>query len=166
MRGDRRFVFPDAAPLHLSTVIAALERAGLVTEHVEGFAEDRQRRSDRGTDRRPRGPPASPDRERLGRRPTCSRDDRRTPSVALDAPVLLVSAEEEVCVSRRQSTLALVPLRNAQKQQSGVHPRSPAGLDDQRQPGALCPRLLLGNYGAEAVYRAVQRDQARKQPLS
>ena len=37
---SERFVFPDAAPLHLSTVIAALERAGLVTEHVEGFAED------------------------------------------------------------------------------------------------------------------------------
>jgi cyclopropane-fatty-acyl-phospholipid synthase len=37
---SERFVFPDAAPLHLSTVIAALERAGLVTEHVEGFADD------------------------------------------------------------------------------------------------------------------------------
>ncbi|HYB22705.1 MAG TPA: class I SAM-dependent methyltransferase, partial [Solirubrobacteraceae bacterium] len=37
---SERFVFPDAAPLHLSTVIAALEHAGLVTEHVEGFAED------------------------------------------------------------------------------------------------------------------------------
>jgi cyclopropane-fatty-acyl-phospholipid synthase len=37
---SERFVFPDAAPLHLSTVIVALEHAGLVTEHVEGFAED------------------------------------------------------------------------------------------------------------------------------
>ncbi len=37
---SERFVFPDVAPLHLSTVLAALERAGLVTEHVEGFAED------------------------------------------------------------------------------------------------------------------------------
>ena len=35
---SERFVFPDVAPLHLSTVLAALERAGLVTEHVESFA--------------------------------------------------------------------------------------------------------------------------------
>jgi cyclopropane-fatty-acyl-phospholipid synthase len=37
---SERYVFPDAAPLHLSRVLAALERAGLVTEHVEGFAGD------------------------------------------------------------------------------------------------------------------------------
>jgi cyclopropane-fatty-acyl-phospholipid synthase len=34
-----RYVFPDAAPLHLSRVLLALERAGFVCEHVEGFAE-------------------------------------------------------------------------------------------------------------------------------
>ena len=33
-------MFPDAAPLHLSRVQLALERAGFVTEHVEGFAQD------------------------------------------------------------------------------------------------------------------------------
>ena len=33
-------MFPDAAPLHLSRVLSALERAGLVTAHVEGFAAD------------------------------------------------------------------------------------------------------------------------------
>jgi cyclopropane-fatty-acyl-phospholipid synthase len=37
---SERYVFPDAAPLHLSRVLFALERAGLVTDHVEGFAED------------------------------------------------------------------------------------------------------------------------------
>jgi cyclopropane-fatty-acyl-phospholipid synthase len=37
---SERFVFPDAAPLHLSRVQAALERAGFVTHHVEGFASD------------------------------------------------------------------------------------------------------------------------------
>jgi cyclopropane-fatty-acyl-phospholipid synthase len=37
---SERFVFPDAAPLHLSRVQAALERAGLVTHHVEGFRLD------------------------------------------------------------------------------------------------------------------------------
>jgi cyclopropane-fatty-acyl-phospholipid synthase len=37
---SERYVFPDAAPLHLSRVILALERAGLETDHVEGFAED------------------------------------------------------------------------------------------------------------------------------
>jgi cyclopropane-fatty-acyl-phospholipid synthase len=36
----QRYVFPDANPLHLSRVQLALERAGLVTEHVEGFAQD------------------------------------------------------------------------------------------------------------------------------
>lgn len=36
----QRYVFPDAAPLHLSRVLHALERAGFVTEHVEGFAQD------------------------------------------------------------------------------------------------------------------------------
>ena len=34
---SERFVFPDAAPLHLSRIQAALERAGLETEHVEGL---------------------------------------------------------------------------------------------------------------------------------
>jgi cyclopropane-fatty-acyl-phospholipid synthase len=37
---SERYVFPDAAPLHLSRIIFALERAGFVTEHVEGFADD------------------------------------------------------------------------------------------------------------------------------
>jgi cyclopropane-fatty-acyl-phospholipid synthase len=37
---SERFVFPDAAPLHLSRIQAALERAGLETEHVEGFRSD------------------------------------------------------------------------------------------------------------------------------
>jgi cyclopropane-fatty-acyl-phospholipid synthase len=35
-----RYVFPDAAPLHLARIQLALERAGIVTEHVEGFASD------------------------------------------------------------------------------------------------------------------------------
>jgi cyclopropane-fatty-acyl-phospholipid synthase len=35
-----RYVFPDAAPLHLSRVLLALERAGFVTDHVEGFGDD------------------------------------------------------------------------------------------------------------------------------
>jgi cyclopropane-fatty-acyl-phospholipid synthase len=35
-----RYVFPDGAPLHLSRVLLALERAGFVTEHVEGFGPD------------------------------------------------------------------------------------------------------------------------------
>ena len=37
---SERYVFPDGAPLHLSRVQMALERAGLVTDHVEGFAAD------------------------------------------------------------------------------------------------------------------------------
>jgi cyclopropane-fatty-acyl-phospholipid synthase len=37
---SERYVFPDAAPLHLSRVLAALEHAGFVTEHVEGLAGD------------------------------------------------------------------------------------------------------------------------------
>jgi cyclopropane-fatty-acyl-phospholipid synthase len=37
---SERFVFPDAAPLHLSRIQAALERAGFETEHVEGFGSD------------------------------------------------------------------------------------------------------------------------------
>ena len=37
---SERYVFPDAAPLHLSRVIMALERAGFVPEHVEGLAAD------------------------------------------------------------------------------------------------------------------------------
>ena len=36
---SERYVFPDAVPLHLSRVQLALERAGFVTEHVEGYAE-------------------------------------------------------------------------------------------------------------------------------
>jgi len=37
---SERYVFPDAAPLHLSRVLLALEHAGFVTEHVEGFQSD------------------------------------------------------------------------------------------------------------------------------
>jgi len=37
---SERFVFPDAAPLHLSRIQAAVERAGLETEHVEGLGSD------------------------------------------------------------------------------------------------------------------------------
>jgi cyclopropane-fatty-acyl-phospholipid synthase len=36
---SERYVFPDAAPLHLSRIQLALEGAGLETEHVEGFRE-------------------------------------------------------------------------------------------------------------------------------
>jgi cyclopropane-fatty-acyl-phospholipid synthase len=37
---SERYVFPDAAPLHLSRVQLAIERAGLATDHIEGFAAD------------------------------------------------------------------------------------------------------------------------------
>jgi cyclopropane-fatty-acyl-phospholipid synthase len=37
---SERFVFPDGVPLPLSRVELALERAGLVTKHVEGLPED------------------------------------------------------------------------------------------------------------------------------
>ena len=35
-----RYVFPDGAPQPLSRVLAALERAGLETHHIEGFRDD------------------------------------------------------------------------------------------------------------------------------
>jgi cyclopropane-fatty-acyl-phospholipid synthase len=37
---SERYVFPDAAPLHLSRIQLALERAGFATDHVEGLAQD------------------------------------------------------------------------------------------------------------------------------
>ncbi|HWT94491.1 MAG TPA: cyclopropane-fatty-acyl-phospholipid synthase family protein, partial [Solirubrobacteraceae bacterium] len=37
---SERYVFPDAAPLHLSRVQFALERAGFETHHVEDFRHD------------------------------------------------------------------------------------------------------------------------------
>jgi cyclopropane-fatty-acyl-phospholipid synthase len=37
---SERYVFPDAAPLHLSRVLVAFERAHFVTTHVEGFQAD------------------------------------------------------------------------------------------------------------------------------
>jgi cyclopropane-fatty-acyl-phospholipid synthase len=37
---SERYVFPDAAPLHLSRSTLALERAGFATLHVEGFGDD------------------------------------------------------------------------------------------------------------------------------
>ncbi len=37
---SERYVFPDAAPLHLARVLEAIERARLVTAHVEGLADD------------------------------------------------------------------------------------------------------------------------------
>jgi cyclopropane-fatty-acyl-phospholipid synthase len=35
-----RYVFPDSDPLQLSRILAALEGAGFVTEHVEEFGSD------------------------------------------------------------------------------------------------------------------------------
>ncbi len=37
---SERYVFPDAAPLHISRNLLALERAGFVTHHVEDFGMD------------------------------------------------------------------------------------------------------------------------------
>jgi cyclopropane-fatty-acyl-phospholipid synthase len=37
---SERFVFPDAAPLHVSRVLGAIEAAGLEPTHVEGFRGD------------------------------------------------------------------------------------------------------------------------------
>jgi cyclopropane-fatty-acyl-phospholipid synthase len=37
---SERFVFPDAAPLHVSRVLAAIEAAGLEPTHVESFRAD------------------------------------------------------------------------------------------------------------------------------
>ncbi|MDX6602728.1 MAG: cyclopropane-fatty-acyl-phospholipid synthase [Solirubrobacterales bacterium] len=37
---SERYVFPDAEPLHLSRVLLALERAGFMIHHVEGFGDD------------------------------------------------------------------------------------------------------------------------------
>jgi cyclopropane-fatty-acyl-phospholipid synthase len=37
---SERFVFPDAAPLHVSRVLSAIEAAGLEPTHVEGFRLD------------------------------------------------------------------------------------------------------------------------------
>ena len=37
---SERYVFPDAAPLHLSRIQSSLERAGLHTRHVEDFPDD------------------------------------------------------------------------------------------------------------------------------
>jgi len=37
---SERYVFPDAAPLHLSRIQSALERAGLETHHIEDFRHD------------------------------------------------------------------------------------------------------------------------------
>jgi cyclopropane-fatty-acyl-phospholipid synthase len=36
----QRYIFPDGAPLHLSRIQTALERAGLETHHVEDFRHD------------------------------------------------------------------------------------------------------------------------------
>jgi cyclopropane-fatty-acyl-phospholipid synthase len=37
---SERFVFPDAAPLHLSRIVSAFEKTGVTIDHVEGFAPD------------------------------------------------------------------------------------------------------------------------------
>ena len=37
---SERYVFPDAAPLHLSRIQAALEKTGFETRHIEGFRMD------------------------------------------------------------------------------------------------------------------------------
>jgi cyclopropane-fatty-acyl-phospholipid synthase len=48
---SERYVFPDAAPLHLARVLEAIELAGLVTHHVEGLAGDYVRTLDHWIER-------------------------------------------------------------------------------------------------------------------
>ena len=45
---SERYVFPDAAPLHLSRIQLALERAGIITDHVEGLPATTRPRSPTG----------------------------------------------------------------------------------------------------------------------
>ena len=59
---SERYVFPDAAPLHLSRIQAAIERAGLETQPRRGLPEDYARdaaalgaAASRTTSRRPSG---------------------------------------------------------------------------------------------------------------
>jgi cyclopropane-fatty-acyl-phospholipid synthase len=37
---SERFVFPDAAPLHLSRIVSAFEKTACTIDHIEGFAPD------------------------------------------------------------------------------------------------------------------------------
>src|SRR5215204_4085179 len=37
---SERFVFPDAAPLHLSRIVSAFEKTNVTIDHIEGFAPD------------------------------------------------------------------------------------------------------------------------------
>jgi len=37
---SERFVFPDAAPLHLSRIVSAFEKTGVTIDHIEDFAPD------------------------------------------------------------------------------------------------------------------------------
>jgi cyclopropane-fatty-acyl-phospholipid synthase len=37
---SERFVFPDAAPLHLSRIVSAFEKTDVTIDHIEGFAPD------------------------------------------------------------------------------------------------------------------------------
>jgi cyclopropane-fatty-acyl-phospholipid synthase len=37
---SERFVFPDAAPLHLSRIVSAFETTNVTIDHIEGFAPD------------------------------------------------------------------------------------------------------------------------------
>ena len=70
---SERYVFPDAAPLHLSRVLAAIELQGLVTDHVEGLAgglRDDARPLDRPARQPPRGGGAP---GRLGAHPGLAR---------------------------------------------------------------------------------------------
>ena len=48
---SERYVWPDAAPLQLSVVLGALERAGFVTRHVEDFPADYARTLSNWTER-------------------------------------------------------------------------------------------------------------------
>jgi cyclopropane fatty-acyl-phospholipid synthase-like methyltransferase len=59
---SERYVFPDAAPLHLARVLESFERARLVTAHVEGLARRLHRDAgplDRATRRSTSSGPAS-----------------------------------------------------------------------------------------------------------
>ena len=71
---SERYVFPDAAPLHLSRIQSALEAAGFETQHVEGYREHYDAHAD-ALGRQP------------GREPPARRADRGARAPARLAPL-------------------------------------------------------------------------------
>ena len=159
----QRYIFPDGAPLHLSRIQVALERAGLETHHVEGFRR-RLRRDAASLGAPPRRQPRRghpPRRARAGARLAAlppRRAARLRDRLHVGLPGALLAAYRSAAVS--SSDAPIIPPRFGW---SGAAAFTGTAGSTHRMTGgwhASCPMLAVYQSTSSASVRARPRLRA------